>query len=327
MARLAVGTILCYCVFLTILGSQMLTWTAAKRDAKHNYPELSEFMLVLPYTVLFLFLHLLGRRVVQPLARWAVVWKKRWSKDVYEVKLERFCSAVFKAIFFISFTGYSYMAVLREAAWVPPALFGSGSESACWGLGNAGETQESPSVAFKGFYQVAMAYHLSELVFQLMFELSKPDLVEMMVHHSTTCFLIFSSFYMNYMRIGSLVLFLHDFSDIPVYITKILVDTPLSICTFLNYLGMLVSWGYLRLYVFPRFVIQSVIYAGAGEIPVIGEKAWAGFAAGLSLLLCLHVYWYSKFLQMGWHFLSSGETKDMQANISAMDLKNLKKQT
>jgi ceramide synthetase len=260
-------------------------------------------------------LHVLVRRVTHPLAKVAVVRKSKWSDTEYEAKLDRFGSAVFKAIFFSGFTGYFYFVVLREAAWLPPALFGSGSIGACWGPGNAGAMQEPPSAAFEWSFQIAMAYHISELASQVLFEWSKPDFVEMMVHHSTTCFLILSSLCMNYVRIGSLVLFLHYISDIPVYFTKIFVDTPLKLVTVTCYLSCLVSWAYLRLYVFPHYVIHSVIYDGAGEIPLIGQESWAGFVFGLSLLLCLHMYWYGLFLKIGWALLRTGKTVDMQANI------------
>ena len=49
-----------------------------------------------------------------------------------------------------------------------------------------------------------------------------------------------------------------------------------------------------------------------------GGRSASGFrsAAALSLLACLHVHWYSLFLNMGWTYLFKGETKDCMAIVA-----------
>merc|ERR1712216_214269 len=232
-----------------------------------------------------------------------------------------FGSAVFKLLFFIAFSAYSWVYGLAEAEWMPEVMFGTGSTKRCWGEGNAGDTQRPIGAAITRFYQVALAYHMSELAFQILYEREKPDFVEMFTHHVTTCFLLFASFYANFVRIGTLVLFVHYVSDIPVYGAKIFVDTRCKIVTFVNLLGMLTSWGFLRLYVFPAFIIKSTLLESTLERATLGDLAYYTFNVALSLLFCLHVYWYSLFLKMGWGYLFKGETKDVQANLSFMDAK------
>jgi len=163
---------------------------------------------------------------------------------------------------------------------------------------------------------------MSELAFQIVYEREKPDFVEMFTHHVTTCFLLFASFLANFVRIGTLVLFVHYVSDIPVYGAKIFVDTRCKIITFFFLLGMLSSWGLLRLYVFPAHIIRSVLFDTAAERANIGDTPYYTFSVALSLLFFLHVYWYSLFIKMGIQYLGKGQTTDVQANLSAMDLKN-----
>jgi ceramide synthetase len=316
-----------YCAGLVIVGYRWVGWAHARRETHPNYPRFGVLYTAALLGILFTLTQFVVRYVLRPVAGMLVVKKAKWSPEVHEVKLRRFGSASFKALFFSVFTSYTYWTVLGDASWLPPAMFGKGSTQNCWGVGNAGDTQAPPGDAFTFYYQIAIAYHCSELAFQIIFELDKPDFTEMMIHHSTTCFLLIVSFFMNYVRVGSLVLFLHDISDIPVYFTKMFVDTPYKIVTFIFYLGMLVSWGYLRLYVFPAYVIRSVLYETTEEISVQGNLIQCyGFSAALSLLLCLHVYWYFKFLQMGWVFLGKGETRDLQANISSMDMRGKKRE-
>merc|ERR1711933_618317 len=109
-------------------------------------------------------------------------------------------------------------------------------------------------------YQVALSYHAAELLFQVVFEMEKPDFVVMFAHHATTLFLVATSFYTNFVRIGSLIIFIHYVSDVPVYATKIFTDTKYGLLAALNLVGMLISWGYLRLYWFPRYIIYSSMW-------------------------------------------------------------------
>jgi len=51
---------------------------------------------------------------------------------------------------------------------------------------------------------------------------------------------------------------------------------------------------------------------------------WYFFNGLMGVLYLLHLYWYFMFLKMGWHFVKKGETRDMQANLTAMDLQKLK---
>jgi hypothetical protein len=223
------------------------------------------------------------------------------------------------------------MYVLADAQWTPPELFGSGSTQNCWGYGN----MQPMSLHFSIFYKATLSYHWSEMLFQVMFESEKPDFVEMFAHHATTCFLVAASYSANYVRIGSLVLMVHYISDVPVYAAKIFVDTAWSVMTASCLVGMLVSWGYLRLWCLPSVIIWSVWRESGTEFAhvstVIGESCamliWASFVVCLISLFCLHCYWYLLFLRMGYGFAVSGETTDQQANLSAMGVKEAAQKT
>merc|ERR1712194_288290 len=200
---------------------------------------LSEIGIATDYSIPMVLCQRLVQRLLLPFAVKVTVKKDKWSTAVYESKLSRFGSAVFKFIFFTVFSIYSYTSALVDADWMPAVLFGKGSTENCFGLGHAGDTQKEIGTHVKRFYQVAFAYHMSELAFQIVYEREKPDFVEMFAHHITTCFLVFASFLSNFVRIGTLVLFVHYVSDIPVYGAKIFVDTRCKIITFLFLLGML----------------------------------------------------------------------------------------
>jgi hypothetical protein len=250
----------------------------------------------------------------------AIFKKDIWSEKVYESKLERFGSALFKLIYFAVTTSLLYYAFLVDAEWLPPVLFGTGDIKQVFGKGNAMDTMRPHKKGFASFYLICAGYHLGEVMFQVAFELDRPDFKEMLAHHVTTAFLLYASYESNFVRIGSLVLFVHYASDIPVYAAKVFVDTSMKTMTFLCLLAMLVSWGYLRLYAFPKYIIRaSVVYTGH-ELEIWGPNALYinfAFSGSLFALFCLHCYWYCLFLRMGYRHLFKGETKDMQANLNA----------
>jgi len=319
--KMAVCFVSSYLLFFVFGGLRVYTWVESRRPMNYIYPVLSDLSWI-PVGSIFLAIgHRLSQWALLPLARAVIAKKSKWSGHVYESKLSRFGSAVFKFLFFILFSCCSWKYGLAEADWVPPVMFGKGSTKNCWGKGNALDTQQPVGTALKLFYQVAMAYHLHELGFQVMFERERPDFMEMILHHITTLFLVFTSFYANMIHIGTLVLLVHYVSDIPGYGCKIFVDTSYKIVTLLNYAGLLATWGYLRLYVFPVYIIRSTLVESTVERATFGDFTYGVFNLALSLLLCLHFYWYCMFLKMGYGFLCTGHTVDMQANLTSMDLR------
>lgn len=327
--RLAKVVVLSYTALLGYVIMQFSQFVGARNvaNASAAYPQLSEIRIPLGCGFVLVFVQKAFQVLCRPVATMVIQKKGKWSHVVYESKLERFGSAIFKFLFFSVFSWFSYVHLLRGAEWMPSELFGNGSTAKCWGDGRAFDNAPMELHLLK-FYQVAIAYHTSELIFQILYEMQKPDFVEMWAHHATTCFLVLASYQLNCGRIGSLVLFLHYVSDVPVYGAKIFVDTklvPLAVC---NLVGMLVSWGYLRLYCLPRFIISSCYLETKWEQALItstgsgvsGETTAYIFCGALGLLWCLHCYWYWCFIQMGYNFVAKGESKDLQANLTAMDL-------
>lgn len=82
----------------------------------------------------------------------------------------------------------------------------------------------------------------------------------MLLHHLLTVSLIQFSYLCNFAKIGSLVLFLHDWADIPTSAVKI--TTELESKYFFKYslvfsLLMWLSWFYSRIVVFPWLVYEA----------------------------------------------------------------------
>jgi ceramide synthetase len=97
-----------------------------------------------------------------------------------------------------------------------------------------------------------------------LFEKQK-DYWVMLGHHLATIGLVGLSYHFNYVRYGTMVLWVHDVSDIPGDALKMVNYLKLSdaagfFITEFFFVAVLVSWAYFRLYVFP----VKVIYQATG---------------------------------------------------------------
>jgi len=143
-------------------------------------------------------------------------------------------------------------------------------------------------------------------------------------HHAIASILLLTSYWFAFTRYGSLVLLTLDVSDICVDLCKLSNFIKWKACTAVTFLMMLGSWGVMRLYIFPFFIIRSIF---TGESDVIVHSAGMEdtqyqyivrpfFAALLLLLLALHIFWFLIFLKMAYFLVMKAETHDMTEHKS-----------
>lgn len=190
-----------------------------------------------------------------------------------------------------------------------------------WKLGGAGDVdlmfQDFPyqSTAtfpyIRPYLMMQLGYHLFSLVSHLSHK-PKSDFMEMLLHHTMTVLLVALAYFMNYVTMSHLVLFTHDFGDIFCYLSKLFVDTKYKSVAVALAPGILFSWGYMRLYVFPTDLIRVAVYENPKYEEIYGITVLGGM---LHFLLCLHVYWYLLFLKMVWRAVRHSEVEDLQSQV------------
>lgn len=140
----------------------------------------------------------------------------------------------------------------------------------------------------------------------------KKDYYVMFGHHIATVSLILGSFLTKAHRVGLVIMFLHDASDVVTDLTQIFNHSNMEggeyyYVTEIFFVVMYVSWIYTRLYVLPFKIIKSVVTEGhslcalqhPGE-PWLYPKCEGipFFTAGvplLCILVCMHAYWIYLF--------------------------------
>merc|ERR1712166_1078243 len=159
----------------------------------------------------------------------------------------------------------------------------------------------------------------------------RKDYVEMMVHHVLTVGLILNSFICNELAIGLVVLTVHDTSDVVLDLMKM--------CNYLKLEGLhgffftellfvsntYVTWVYMRLYYFPRYLIAAISY-GPYRARCGNDGSWPGssYYSGMMLhaLLVLHWVWFLLLNQIGFRILygqAPNKAGDKEYEISMND--------
>jgi hypothetical protein len=128
----------------------------------------------------------------------------------------------------------------------------------------------------------------------------------------------------GYLRVGLLVLYVHDVSDIFVDLLKMTNYLKLEgargwMVTELSFSSCVISWMYFRLYQFPfraiyasfveplrlltRHPRTAYVFLGLEWVPP-DLPLYTHMNLLLFTLLALHIYWFHLFIMIGWRILT-----------------------
>ncbi|MCJ8728473.1 hypothetical protein PDJAM_G00004840 [Pangasius djambal] len=154
------------------------------------------------------------------------------------------------------------------------------------------------------YYMLELGFYFS-LLFSVASDVKRKDFKEQIIHHVATITLISFSWCMNYIRAGTLIMFLHDSSDYLLESAKMF-----------NYAGWRKTCNYIfivfavffiitRLVIFPfRILYCTWVYPLTLYPPFFGYYFFNGL---LLVLQCLHVFWAALIIRMALRFLPHNE--------------------
>jgi hypothetical protein len=174
------------------------------------------------------------------------------------------------------------------------------------------------------FYMAQLAVWMYTCFVHRFVDERRKDYFVMYLHHIVTIALVGLSWAVGYMRVGILVLFVHDVSDIFVDLLKMVNYLKLEnrqglFASEIAYIVCVLSWMYFRLYQFPFRVVrgsltvpytlllrtprESYSFLGLEFFP--SDLPWH-FHLNVMLfaLLLLHIYWFHLFLMIGYRILT-----------------------
>lgn len=166
-------------------------------------------------------------------------------------------------------------------------------------------------------YLVELGFYWS-LVFTLLTDHARKDFWEMTVHHIVTILLIYFSWAANFVRIGTLVLLVHDVADTWMASAKMAkYSRHQTLCEFLFAIFMVV-WTVSRLYAYPFWVLNSSVFESHDFVDHF--PAYWLFNGLLSILLCLHCIWTVMIYRIAFQKITHGNLqKDVRSDTESED--------
>jgi len=166
---------------------------------------------------------------------------------------------------------------------------------------------------FQLFYHIEIGFSLA--AFPLLYfkiEENRSDIMLLYGHHFVTFCLLAGSNWVGMEKIGLLVLFLHDCSDVFLEFAKFSRSQEFPQWTQnLSFVICLASWVVFRLIYFPFWVLWTIVFDSSNYIkiamgiPFFCHKAI--FLILLGSLLIMHFYWSYLLGKIVYNFLVKGE--------------------
>jgi len=298
-----------------------VTWDDFKSNSTIRYPHPQE----LQYTVLIGAVLLIARILVESFVYLPIGVIFGWIDTSKESLFQRILGHLF-----FGFAGNKKFKRVAESAWRftyyiiafvcgyfvlrnEPQLYDVDS---CW----KNYPYQHVSDAVWWYYIIETGFYWSLLFSTIVFDVRRSDFLEMCLHHVITIGLLSLSFSINFIRVGTLVLFSHDIGDVFIELGKLFRyakwETPLTIL----YIVFMITWIGSRLVYYPFWVIHSVIFSAPPLIqkdfrwenltqrPIVARVC----ATMLCLLVVLHIFWTYVLLKIGYESTKSGSLDDIR---------------
>jgi len=173
------------------------------------------------------------------------------------------------------------------------------------------------SIRETSLYMFELAFWVSCLLFMAV-ETIRKDFMEMLIHHISTIGLIFLSYMYGFMRIGFVVLLVHDVGDIFLYSAKSFNYMKFERTTNVLFAAFVIVFFVSRLVVF-TLVVRSAWLGVLNYYPEMDatvERGAAILPALLTVLQLLHYMWFGLIVRMIYRmfFKEKNSQKDIRSD-------------
>ncbi|CAB4016055.1 ceramide synthase 5, partial [Paramuricea clavata] len=161
------------------------------------------------------------------------------------------------------------------------------------------------------YYIIELSFYTSLLLSQFA-DVKRKDFWIQTIHHVVTISLLVFSYTCNFVRVGAVILLVHDVSDVILEGGKV----SKYLCSVVNIQKLCdVIFGVFavvffisRLVIFPWWIIRSVHF----EAPISFEGTMPMYYCFVVLLLALqamHIFWFYLIARMAYSFLVKGKVR------------------
>nr|XP_046265336.1 ceramide synthase 2-like isoform X2 [Scatophagus argus]XP_046265337.1 ceramide synthase 2-like isoform X2 [Scatophagus argus] len=213
---------------------------------------------------------------------------------------KKFGEAVWRFFFYLT-AFMSGLACLIDRPWL-------WERSECWRQ----YPVQSMERAHYWYYMLELGFYVS-LLLRISVDIKRKDFKEQVIHHFATIFLLSFSYCANYIRIGTLVMLLHDSSDILLESAKMFnYGTGWTKTRDALFIIFAVVFLVTRLVIFPSKILHTTLVLSMETFePFVG---YYFFNILLMVLQALHIFWAGLILRMVYKFLKGKLEKDERSD-------------
>lgn len=162
----------------------------------------------------------------------------------------KFKESAWKCLYFLSASFFALAVIYKESWFTNTKMFWVGPGEQVW-------PDQKVKTKLKTFYMYTAGFYMYSILAILFWETRRSDFVVTVMHHVTTVVLIMLSYGLRFSRIGSVVLAIHDSSDVILEFSKMLKYIGYDMLPSITFIFFLISWIVLRLIYYPIWIIWS----------------------------------------------------------------------
>ncbi|CAH9096478.1 unnamed protein product [Cuscuta epithymum] len=268
---------------------------------QESYPKLEDFA-ALPIFALFFptIRFLLDRFVFENVARRLMFSEGQRvmenETDERKKKMRKFKESAWKCVYFLSAEVFALAVTYNEPWFKDTKYFWAGPGDQFW-------PDQKYTPKLKALYMYAGGFYTYSIFALIFWETRRADFGVSMSHHVATAILIVLSYIFRFARCGSVVLALHDASDIFLEIGKMSKYSGAETLASVAFVLFVLSWVLLRLTIYPFWILWSTSYEvlltlDKEKHKVEGPIYYYLFNTLLYGLLVLHIYWWVLMYRM-----------------------------
>jgi hypothetical protein len=259
-----------------------------------SYPESRDLMIIPLFSVFFFTIrYLLDTFVFERLGRKLILGKAGFQNEFQDQEslrrtVVKFKESLWKLCYFLSAEIMALYITYNEPYFLESRNFWVGPGSQQW-------PNQKIKLKLKLLYAFEGGFYAYSILALIFWETRRKDFGVSMSHHVATLVLIVFSYLARFVRVGSVVLAVHDGSDVFLEIGKLTKYSGFEIIPSISFVCFAISWVLLRLLIFPFWVIRSTSY----EVLTILDRDYKGgpmlyyiFNTLLMSLFILHIYWW-----------------------------------
>lgn len=214
---------------------------------------------------------------------------------------KKFAEASWRCVFYLFAFTYGF-SMLVKAPWL-------WDTSKCWD----GYPRQGVWDTVYYYYMLEGGFYVS-LLYSIVGDVKRKDFWEQLIHHAATILLILFSYIANFLRVGTLVMAVHDVSDILLEAAKCFSYAKKEKCADVTFITFAVVFIVSRLLLYPYLVLYTTLVKALdffGPFP-----SYYFFNALLLILQGLHIFWASIIVRMALRMWVVGKVeKDARSDV------------